>query len=261
MPWSEWPVSVSLAAVFYGTLVRKQIRSGKDGAVGAMNDPATNKSFPWARQWPEIGDPRVRAAFAAVPRHAFVETSLQRFADEDTPLPIGEGQTISQPFVVALMVQALALHPGQRVLEIGTGSGYQTAILCELTASPGSRSGSTVYSIERLPVLARRAAQVLATLGYHPHLRVGDGAAGWPDAAPFDAIIVSAAAPHLPRPLWEQLAPNGHLILPVGTQELDQQLWLASKLDGQLSVERLGNVRFVPMISPLFADPEAWAEA
>ncbi|MFM7583997.1 MAG: protein-L-isoaspartate O-methyltransferase family protein, partial [Caldilinea sp.] len=109
--------------------------------------------------------------------------------------------------------------------------------------------------------LARQAAQVLATLGYHPHLRVGDGAAGWPEAAPFDAIIVSAAAPHLPRPLWEQLAPNGHLILPVGTQEWDQQLWLASKLDGQLAVERLGNVRFVPMISPLFADPETWAEA
>jgi protein-L-isoaspartate(D-aspartate) O-methyltransferase len=236
------------------------MRSRKDGAAEAMNDPATNRSFPWAEQWPEIGDPHVRAAFAAVPRHTFIETSLQRFADEDAPLPIGEGQTISQPFVVALMVQALDLHPGQRVLEIGTGSGYQTAILCELTASPGSASGSTVHSIERLPVLAKRAARTLATLGYHPHLRVGDGAVGWPEAAPFDAIIVSAAAPHLPRPLWEQLAPNGRLILPVGTQEWDQQLWLVRKLDGQLAIERLGNVRFVPMISPLFADPEAWVE-
>jgi protein-L-isoaspartate(D-aspartate) O-methyltransferase len=225
-----------------------------------MTDDLAGKSFPWADQWPEIVDPRVRAAFAAVPRRAFIDEHLARFADQDAPLPIGEGQTISQPFVVALMVQVLDLQPGDKVLEIGAGSGYQTAILCEMVAAEGEVRGKTVYAIERYPSLADRAAAVLARLGYLPHLRVGDGAVGWPEVAPFDAIIVSAAAPHIARPLWEQLGEGGCMIVPVGEHEADQQLWLVHKLAGRMTIERLGGVRFVPMISPLFDDPEQWAE-
>ena len=218
------------------------------------------RAFPWANEWPEIFDPRVRAAFAAVPRQRFVSERMARFADQDAPLPIGEGQTISQPFVVALMVQALALQPGDKVLEIGTGSGFQTAILCELTATDAESRGATVFAIERFASLAEHAAAVLAELGYTPHLRVCDGAYGWPEAAPFRAIVVSAAAPHVPRPLWEQLGDGGRMILPLGLHEEDQQLWLVEKLDGHMMSERLGGVRFVPMISPLFDDPAQWAE-
>jgi len=195
---------------------------------------------------------------------------MARFADQDAPLPIGEGQTISQPFVVALMLQALMLRPGDKVLEIGTGSGYQTAILCELTApaadthgnephSTGAR-GATVYAVERFGSLGEHAAAVLTELGYAPHLRIGDGAYGWPEAAPFDAIVVSAAAPHVPRPLWEQLVNGGRMILPIGQHEDDQQLWLVRKLGRRMLIDRLGGVRFVPMISPLFDDPGQWAE-
>ena len=210
--------------------------------------------------WPEIVDVRVRAAFTRVPRAAFVPEDQRRFADHDAPLPIGEGQTISQPFVIALMVQALALAPGDAVLEIGTGSGYQTAILCELTAQSEMAPGATVYSIERFGSLARRAAAALTELGYHPHLRVGDGAAGWPEAAPFAAIIVSAAGPHVPRPLWEQLAEGGRLILPVGETWGDQELWLVRKQDGEMRMKRMGGVRFVPLISPILDDPAQWAD-
>lgn len=227
---------------------------------GKMSDQAA-KPFPWADGWPEINDGRVRAAFAAVPRRAFLDEHLARFADQDAPLPIGEGQTISQPFVVALMVQALALQPGDKVLEIGAGSGYQTAILCELTAHEGATRGATVYAVERYPSLADRAAATLNALGYSPHLRVNDGAMGWPEAAPFDAIVISAAAPHIARPLWNQLAERGRMISPVGQREDDQELWLVQKLMGKMHIKRLGGVRFVPMISPLFDDPEQWAEA
>ena len=130
-----------------------------------MSDDTANKPFPWADQWPEITDERVRGAFARVERTGFIAPDLARFAGQDAPLPIGEGQTISQPFVVALMVQMLALRPGARVLEIGTGSGYQTAILCEMTHAADEPAGATVYSIERYPSLADRAAQVLPHMG------------------------------------------------------------------------------------------------
>jgi len=220
----------------------------------------TSKPFPWADQWPEIVDARVRAAFAVVARRAFLDDHLARFADQDAPLPIGAGQTISQPFVVALMLQALAIQPGELVLEIGAGSGFQTALLCELAATEGGARGETVYAIERHPALADRAAAVLASLGYAPHLRVSDGARGWPEVAPFAAIVVSAAAPHVPRPLWEQLAEGGRLILPVGVQDGDQQLWLVRKTAGRMQIEQLGSVRFVPLISPILDDPEQWAE-
>jgi len=225
-----------------------------------MSDDAASKSFPWADQWPEIVDERVRTAFVRVPRARFIAPDLAHFAGQDAPLPIGEGQTISQPFVVALMVQMLRLPPGARVLEIGTGSGYETAILCEMTRRAGEAAGVSIYSIERYPTLAERAAQVLAALGYAPHLRVGDGAAGWPEAAPFDAIIVSAAAAHVPRPLCEQLVDGGRMVLPVGAHGDDQELWLVSKSDGHRLFERNGGVRFVPLVSPVLDDPAQWAE-
>lgn len=212
-------------------------------------------------QWPDVTDDRVRAAFAAVPREAFIAPELRQHAGEDAPLPIGQGQTISQPYVVALMVQALALGAGDKILEIGTGSGYETAILCTLTAAPGRPLGDNVYAIERLEILADQADLALHELGYWPHLRVGDGAAGWPEEAPFTAIIVSAAASHVPRPLWDQLAEGGRLVLPRGANPDDQQLWLLHKRAGEMQVENLGGVRFVPLISPLLQDPANWAES
>jgi protein-L-isoaspartate(D-aspartate) O-methyltransferase len=217
-------------------------------------------SFPWENVWPEITDAKVRAAFAAVDRAQFIEPDLRRLAARDIPLSIGEGQTISQPFIVAMMAQALDLHPGEVVLEIGTGSGFETAILCELTARPDQPLGATVFAVERLTALAQRAATTLRRLGYRPHLRVGDGAAGWPEAAPFAAIVVSAAASHVPLPLWEQLAEQGRMILPMGSEEWDQELWLVRKRKGVMDIQRLGGVRFVPLISPLLDYPAMWAE-
>jgi protein-L-isoaspartate(D-aspartate) O-methyltransferase len=217
-------------------------------------------SFPWEKVWPEIRDANVRAAFAAVDRARFVDLDLRPLAVRDVPLPIGEGQTISQPFVVALMAQTLALQAGERVLEIGTGSGFETAILCELTAAPDQPLGATVFAVERLATLAQRAAATLHQLGYAPHLRVGDGAAGWPEAAPFAAIVVSAAASHVPMPLWEQLAEEGRMILPIGGEEWEQELWLVRKFEGVMQIKRMGGVRFVPLISPLLDDPRMWAE-
>lgn len=205
--------------------------------------------------WREITDPRVLAVMAQVPREQFVPPELRRWAGEDSPLPIGEAQTISQPFVVALMTQLLRLQPGDRVLEIGTGSGFQTAVLCELTARQAEPKGHHVYSIERFYRLAQRAATALHALGYHPHLRVGDGAAGWPTVGPFDAILLTAAPPCLPRPLWAQLAEGGRLVAPIGPIDEDQVLWLIEKRLGRPWVQQHGRVRFVPLLSPLLADP------
>jgi len=211
--------------------------------------------FPWADTWPEISDARVRAAFAKVPRDAFVDAAYRRWAERDAPLPIGEGQTISQPFVVALMTQALRPEPGRKVLEIGTGSGFQTAILCELTAVEDEPSGDVIYSVERYESLAQRAAATLSSLGYAPHVRVGDGAAGWPDAAPFDGIIVTAAARCLPRTLWDQLAPDGRMVIPIGGEYSEQTLWRLEKTGDAMQARALGPVRFVPLISAILDDP------
>jgi protein-L-isoaspartate(D-aspartate) O-methyltransferase len=212
--------------------------------------------FPWADTWPEISDARVRAAFAQVPRDAFVDAAYRRWAERDAPLPIGEGQTISQPFVVALMTQALRPEPANRILEIGTGSGFQTAILCELTAVEDRPAGDFVYSVERYESLAQRAAATLSSLGYAPHIQVGDGAAGWPDEAPFDGIIVTAAARCLPRPLWSQLAPGGRMVIPIGGEYGEQTLWRLEKSGDAMQARALGPVRFVPLISSLLEDPE-----
>jgi protein-L-isoaspartate(D-aspartate) O-methyltransferase len=183
----------------------------------------------------------VLGAIARVPREVFIPLELRHRADEDEALPIEAGQTISQPTVVAHMTEALALRPGHRVLEIGTGSGYQSAVLAELTAE--------VISVERHAALAEQARRTLAYLGYdNVRVMVGDGTLGWPDGAPYDAIIVTAAAPVIPAHLAEQLSTGGRLVLPVGGRS-DQQLVQVSKDEhGQLSESTLGYVRFVPLI-------------
>ena len=197
----------------------------------------------WPPFWIEINDPAVLDAIKRVPRHRFVPEHLQDQAYEDRPLPIGLGQTISQPFVVALMTQALELTPESKVLEIGTGSGYQTAILAELAGE--------VYTVEVRPKLQERAKRILDDLGYaNIHYRVGDGWEGWPEEEPFDAIIVTAAAPEWPQALIRQLAEGGRMVIPVGEHDWKQTLWLLTKLDGSLIKESLGPVRFVPLIKP-----------
>jgi protein-L-isoaspartate(D-aspartate) O-methyltransferase len=185
-----------------------------------------------------VEDPRVLAAMRRVPRHAFVPRSQAAHAYADYPLPIGHDQTISQPFIVAAMAELAELEPGDRVLEVGTGSGYGAAVLGELAAE--------VYSIEILEPLALRAAATLKRLGYTTiRVRAGDGYAGWPDAAPFDAIVVTAAAPRVPPRLLEQLAEGGHLVIPVG-QTL-QQLEVHTRTPEGVLRRRVFPVRFVPM--------------
>ncbi|OAG27199.1 protein-L-isoaspartate(D-aspartate) O-methyltransferase [Thermodesulfatator autotrophicus] len=187
-----------------------------------------------------IKDPRVLAAMLKVPRHLFVEEALKDQAYGDYPLPIGEGQTISQPYIVALMTEALELKGPEKVLEVGTGSGYQAAILAELAR--------WVYSIERYSSLARRAKRILESLGYNNVIiKVGDGTKGWPEAAPFDAIIVTAAGPKIPEPLIEQLKDGGRLVMPVG-DEWSQYLIKVTKKGDQLIKENLGAVRFVKLV-------------
>jgi protein-L-isoaspartate(D-aspartate) O-methyltransferase len=189
-----------------------------------------------------IRDPRVLAAIAAVPRALFVPEELRSHAEEDRPLPIGWGQTISQPYIVAFMTEGLRLAGGERVLEVGTGSGYQTAVLAHLARE--------VFSIEIVPALAERArATLIDALGFdNVFLRVGDGALGWPEAAPFDRILVTAAAPDVPPELVAQLAPGGRMIVPVGGQEEVQMLRVFEKGDDGVSFERdVLSVRFVPL--------------
>ncbi len=190
----------------------------------------------------DITDPLVLRAMAKVPREAFVGPDLQATAYADRPLPIGEGQTISQPYIVALMTQLLGLTGAEKVLEVGTGSGYQAAVLAEIV--------SQVYTIEILPALAAGAAARLRALGYdHVQVRAGDGYQGWPDAAPFDAIVVTAGASHIPGPLIEQLAEGGRLVIPVGPTGM-QDLIAGQKLKGRLVTRVVAPVRFVPLVEP-----------
>ena len=187
-----------------------------------------------------IRDERVLAAMARVPRHVFVPPELLPFAYEDRPLPIGAGQTISQPYIVALSTQALELSPTDRVLEIGTGSGYQTAVLAELAG--------TVFTIERIPELSQLAQKRLLSLGYgNIRFRVGDGTKGWPEEAPFQAILVTAAAPTAPKSLVSQLAEGGRLVIPIGGRE-SQTLWLFRKRGRRVEREYLCPCSFVPLI-------------
>ena len=188
-----------------------------------------------------IGNDRVLTAMRSVPRHRFLPLGQQHLAYKDQPVPIGEGQTASQPYIVALMTEMLALCGGETVLEIGTGSGYQTAILCELAHH--------VYTLEFRPRLAGRAARVLGQLGYdNVDIHVGDGSQGLPDMAPFDVILVTAAAPALPGPLRSQLNPDGgRMILPVGDR-YDQYLEIVTRHGNRWSIERTDSVRFVPLV-------------
>lgn len=188
----------------------------------------------------DIKDPAVIAALRKVPRHEFVPGDNQKRAYEDTPLPIGFEQTISQPYIVASMTEAAQVKPGSKVLEIGTGSGYQAAVLAEM--------GADVYSIEIVEPLAKRTHAILARLGYTKlHLRIGDGYVGWPEAAPFDAIIVTAAPPTIPQPLVDQLKVGGRLVIPVGEQHEGQDLRVITKTPSGTTDENLYPVRFVPM--------------
>lgn len=185
-----------------------------------------------------ISDPRVLAAMRSVPRHEFVPEHLRAQAYEDRPLPIGEDQTISQPFVVAAMTDLARVEPTARVLEVGTGSGYQAAVLATLAAE--------VYTIEIIPGLAARAEQTLRRLGFDNIVfRVGDGHAGWPEAAPFDAIVVTAAPAEVPQALLDQLAVGGRLVIPVG--DADQELLEITRSPTGFRRRSVFPVRFVPM--------------
>jgi protein-L-isoaspartate(D-aspartate) O-methyltransferase len=188
-----------------------------------------------------IRNEQVLAAMRYVPRHEFVPDSLRERSYDDRPLPIGEGQTISQPYIVALMTELAEPEQNHRVLEVGTGSGYQAAVLAELVAD--------VYSIELLPTLAESATERLQKLGYadRVHVRAGDGYLGWPEAAPFDSILVTCGADHVPEPLFEQLKPGGKLIIPVGSL-LEQKLRVVEKnARGERRTRDVLPVRFVPL--------------
>jgi protein-L-isoaspartate(D-aspartate) O-methyltransferase len=187
-----------------------------------------------------IRDERVLKAMGKIPRHLFVSPRYRNAAYGDHPLPIGEGQTISQPYVVALMTEALQLRPGDRVLEIGTGSGYQAAVLAEIVKE--------VYTIEIREGLAEEAGARLRELGYENiKVKHADGYFGWPEYAPFDAIIITAAANHIPPPLIKELKEGGRLIIPLGSTVYFQTLTLATKKAGELELVQMGAVAFVPM--------------
>lgn len=211
-------------------------------------------NFLWAEDWAklrenmvskqmkarDITDPAVLKVMGEVPRHLFVPKAVQRYAYSDRPLPIGEGQTISQPYIVALMSQLLDLKGGMKVLEIGTGSGYQAAVLSAL--------GAQTYSIEIIPKLSMQAKDRLIKLKYPVTLKNADGYYGWKKYAPFDRIIITAAANHIPRPLLDQLKPGGKLILPLGNTQYYQTLTVVHlKKDGKTDVSYNSDVRFVPM--------------
>lgn len=187
-----------------------------------------------------VRDKKVLNAISAIPRHLFVDRSFRDRAYGDHPLPIGEGQTISQPYVVALMTEALKLKPSDRVLEIGTGSGYQAAVLAEIVKE--------VYTIEIRERLVESAGKLLKELGYkNIMIKYADGYFGWKEHAPFDAVIVTASANHIPPPLIKQLKEGGKLIIPLGSTVYYQTLMLATKRQGELEIEQMGGVRFVPM--------------
>jgi protein-L-isoaspartate(D-aspartate) O-methyltransferase len=186
-----------------------------------------------------IRDERVLTAIDLIPRHFFLDNALDEHAYQDKAMPIGNGQTISQPYTVAYQTHHLEVAKGMKVLEIGTGSGYQGCILCAL--------GAQLYTVERLPELLPRAAAMFSKFGFNPQIKIGDGSLGWPEMAPFDRIIVTAAAPGLGKSLWEQLRPGGIILLPMGNK-----VQIMNKIrkthDGQPIRETLDSFRFVPLI-------------
>jgi protein-L-isoaspartate(D-aspartate) O-methyltransferase len=187
-----------------------------------------------------IRDERVLAAMGKVPREEFANLQSAAQVYGDHPLPIGSGQTVSQPYIVAAMVEALDIEPSDRVLEIGTGTGYEAAVLAELAAE--------VWTVERIPELAARAGEIISRLGYHNvHVVEADGSQGLPEQAPFQKILVAAAAPDVPRSLFEQLEEKGRLVIPIGTRD-EQQLQLIRKVNGQIVATARELCRFVPLI-------------
>jgi protein-L-isoaspartate(D-aspartate) O-methyltransferase len=218
-------------------------------AAGCHRNPASSSEFAAERQKmveqqlkPRgIRDGRVLTAMEKVPREEFVAENLRGQSYADSALPIGHDQTISQPFIVAYMTEQLRVQPTDRVLEIGTGSGYQAAVLAELVKD--------VYTVEIIEPLAKEASARLARLGYNnAHVKVGDGYQGWAEVAPFDAIIVTCAPDKVPSPLTQQLKDGGRMIVPVGTTMMDQQLYLLEKKNGELAQTAILPVRFVPMV-------------
>jgi protein-L-isoaspartate(D-aspartate) O-methyltransferase len=218
-------------------------------ATGCQKQPASSSEFAAERQKmveeqlkPRgIRDERVLAAMAKVPREEFVAENVRGRSYSDGALPIGHDQTISQPYIVAFMTEQLRPKPTDRVLEVGTGSGYQTAILAELVQD--------VYTIEIVEPLAKEASARLARLGYaNAHVKAGDGYQGWTEVAPFDAIVVTCAPDKIPAPLTQQLKDGGRMLVPVGTTIMDQQLYLLEKKNGELAQTAILPVRFVPMV-------------
>lgn len=235
----RWRLVICLCCVLYGPLLSADAYvTARQQLVELIEDDVRATS---AYLGQETLDPRVLTAIATVPRHEFVPTILRSLAYENRPLPIGHGQTISQPYIVAIMTDLLRVESQSRVLEIGTGSGYQAAILAELVQE--------VYSIEIIKPLAETAATRLRRLGYHKVKTMqGDGYYGWEQYAPFDAIIVTAAASHIPPPLLKQLKVGGRMIIPVGSSFMAQELLLVKKEKGEkITTRQILPVRFVPL--------------
>jgi protein-L-isoaspartate(D-aspartate) O-methyltransferase len=188
----------------------------------------------------DITDPQVLEAMSSVPRHLFMSETYRHLAYADHPLPIGDGQTISQPYIVALMTQLLEVTPGDRILEIGTGSGYQAAVLAQL--------GAEVYTIEIIQELAERAAGILDRLGYDKiHVKWGDGHMGWEEEAPFDAVVITCASSEVPSPLFGQVREGGRIVVPLGNPQTYQTLSVIRKINGKPVIQKVSSVRFVPM--------------
>src|SRR6266699_2460561 len=238
-------LAVLLPALFLLALTHARPSEAQDSRAAARARMVAGIAALARETGAETGRPRfgeaVMAAMGKVPRHRFVPVLQDIFAYDNRPLPIGEGQTISQPYIVALMTDLLDPKSADSVLEVGTGSGYQAAVLAELVAK--------VYTIEIGETLGRRAKQVLGELGYRNiEVRIGDGYGGWPEAAPFDSIIVTAAPAEVPRPLIDQLKPGGRMVIPVGGPSDVQQLLLVEKQsDGRTTTRRTLPVRFVPL--------------
>ena len=235
----SWPLILVLYCLFAGPLLAgDSYQSARQNLIQIIEDDVRATSHYLGE---DSLDPRVLRALKSVPRHEFVPPDLQSRAYENRPLPIGHGQTISQPYIVAIMTELVKPEPHSRVLEIGTGSGYQAAILAELV--------DEVYSIEIIKPLATSAANRLARLGYvNVKTREGDGYYGWEEYAPFDCIIVTAAASHIPPPLIKQLKAGGRMIIPVGSRFMTQELLLVTKeQSGKITTRQILPVRFVPL--------------
>jgi len=239
--WYELRI-LAVVVLASATSCRPSVRPGgravsveTEGTVARMNMVKEQLMAPGR----DIRNPRVLRAMELVPRHEFVPESHRPQAYEDGPLPIGHGQTISQPFIVAYMTEKLDPQPGDRILEIGTGSGYQAAVLAQLV--------DAVYTVEIVEPLAEQARRTISRLGYaNVHIKVGDGYQGWPEFAPFDAVIVTCAPDHIPRPLVDQLKEGGKMIIPVGTLPY-QELMLLQKEGSDVRQRAVLPVRFVPM--------------